>query len=480
MAIFQTEFKVKSSLKAEEFDDIVIEWIQGMQSTELAEKVSELSSAPESWSAIGEGNESLLYRRVKKNDGLIVGVRHELPDDQGRIWRTEVVFRHISGAAAVGVKAQCLTKDFAARVRAPKRPYIIKLMLRDAWPNQSSHFQVNDVPAYISEGDIERIVESLCGRGDHRLPVVYVSRNDDNRLALDVEKLAYDLGGLAHVVVEPSRAVSFKLMSMTQHRNPYGGTVGVAVASVGLIRRFYIGGAIADENDLGKAVISFLVEIVSACDFVLGADWQTLQEIQTEVARNQVTSTKDAAVDEYLKAFDQENKELKELVELLSFELNELKMHAASSLTGGADGTLSTGSVPELYPGEVKDRLRVAVEAALSGSKVTSERTVYLLKTLLGLFPFTGGAKSLIEQIKAAGRDSTEMPSRMGYLLTSLGFSRRVEGKHTVYSPPSELGGLGSVTISKTPGDYRSGMNMAADVTKSLALQEVNHDSSRI
>jgi hypothetical protein len=65
-----------------------------------------------------------------------------------------------------------------------------------------------------------------------------------------IEKFAFDLGGIAHVVVEPNRAFSFQLRDRTAGANAYRGTLAIALPGRGIVRRAYLGFRLPDVDDL--------------------------------------------------------------------------------------------------------------------------------------------------------------------------------------------------------------------------------------
>jgi hypothetical protein len=471
MSTFQTEFSIKPGIKLTDFEDIVIEWISGNQYSALKRQLASLVGNADDRTVRDDSGEALVFKRLTDSKGFIAGARHEIPDDAQRLWRTEVVCRVQEGlASAVSVRVQCLATDLSVRAKPPKRPYIVKLMLHNAWPISAGKIFVSDTPFLFPASEAAEIAEAVSGTAGLSHPVVYLSRDDNDELALDPDKLAYDLGGVAHVLVEPSRLFSFKLMDLTDGKNPYGGTVGISVSGGGCIKRLFIGSEIRDGRELERAVISFASQIVSSQRLALGCDWQNLQELQTFRAKSEIESQVDAKVNAYIEAFDQENRSLKEKVRLLEEEIAEL------AKVGGRDESdrgLRVGSAPEIYPGEVRDRLRFGIECLLSAQKLESARAKFVLQGLLAEYPYSGGARALYEQIKAAGKDTSEMPQRLGGLLSGLSFESRSDGKHTVFSPPEGLGGIGPITVPKSPSEYKAGRNLASDVINEFSLNDV-------
>lgn len=92
------------------------------------------------------------------------------------------------------------------------------------------------------------------------MPQVYISRDDKNSTILDEEKLAFDMGGLAHVFVEPSRRFSITLMNKCKHKNPYGGTIAICIPGRGIVRKFYKKFDSDQQDSITNAMIDVIVQ----------------------------------------------------------------------------------------------------------------------------------------------------------------------------------------------------------------------------
>ena len=111
--------------------------------------------------------------------------------------------------------------------------------------------------------------------------------NDD--LVLDPNRLAYDVGGMAIVLVEPSREFSNKLRSSSGGANPYGGTIGVILPEFGLVRKFYLGGNYDTQRKLSEAIKSFLVFSISNRRSEKSIDFAGLQSIHAKYLRKKIS-----------------------------------------------------------------------------------------------------------------------------------------------------------------------------------------------
>lgn len=180
----------------------------------------------------------------------------------------------------------------------------------------------------------------------------------------EIEKLAYDLGGIAHVVVEPDRVFSFHLRDMTEGRNAYGGTVGLSVPGQGIVRRYYLGWQIEDGKELAAAIVAATSNLRSQMP-AFGWDWTELQEQALRVQRER---EKDSLTEEEWNQLHQEQ------IENLQDRINELEQQlSVSPVTslGTDEAEFSTDNLvkrvgPEIYSGEISDRLRLAAKTTLS------------------------------------------------------------------------------------------------------------------
>jgi len=59
------------------------------------------------------------------------------------------------------------------------------------------------------------------------LPIIYISASEKDKYAVIPDRLARNLCGMAHIVVEPSRVFSQKLRHEVDSRNIYGGIIGI-------------------------------------------------------------------------------------------------------------------------------------------------------------------------------------------------------------------------------------------------------------
>lgn len=79
-----------------------------------------------------KNGEVLKIKKVNGQNYSAIGLQHEIPDAEGRIWRTECVVTRGDGVW-VHVRGQCILTATGAVHQRPKKPFLIKLMLREGF-----------------------------------------------------------------------------------------------------------------------------------------------------------------------------------------------------------------------------------------------------------------------------------------------------------------------------------------------------------
>jgi len=424
-----------------------------------------------------KSGERLVFKNIDLEDGYCAGFRHEFPDELNRVWRTDCVATvNKSSLANVRVRGQCVSRGSTATTITPKKPYLIKLMLKNGWTAMESPIPVTDTPIEYSS-ELAPTLASVILRGENiELPMVYVSCIEDKDYLLDCEKLAYDLGGIAHVVREGNRSNSFEMMALSGQRNPYGGTIGICQPQRGLIKKLFRRFDTDTPTKLSSAILATCSSINdSRVDYSV-LDWASLQEQHSKALRQRMGSSASDSVDEYINAFQSELDAKDEKITGLEDKiarLEQIQDEEKFTDDGIVPAELAEKSAEELYPGEVGDRVREVLIQYINDSGFSVHpRTKAVAEGLIANTDFSGRSVGLTQQIKAAGKDSASMSSQLGQLLVGFGYTRGPEGKHQKYSPPPNSG-LEIEVLPKTPSDYRAGRNKAAEIIERFGLKQV-------
>lgn len=482
MKYFATEFPHKAIPSEAAFVAQVISWLRGTNYStvvNLADEADLDKSAPVIRSQTGE---ELRFRSLEEVDGKrAVGFRHDFPDSEGRLWRTEAVCRRGSGPNGqdlIRLRTQCIARIPGARIEAPRKPFLLKTILTDGWGGTDKYLTVSDQPIWLENDEDNLSLAKLITTGDasHYLPIIYLSANVRSGWALSEQQIgrfAYDLGGVAHVVVEPNRDFSFRLRDVTGGGNVYGGAVGIVLPSRGIVRRFFLGGQIIDARELESAPCSYVFALRSQMP-AEGRDWTELQEQALRQHRERERNRLTAA--ETKELYDEEIATLRDRIAQLESQNDPTELIDDNNVEQAIDFiSTSPRFGPELYPGELTDRIRIAAKMALDYSE--KEGLDNRSKNILDHFarlPPTAGLTELLEDIKRATKNPARMADEVSDLLCRHGYARKKKNRHLVLEPNKNFDGIEAITVATTPSDPRGLTNMRKQIERALGLTKLN------
>ena len=150
------------------------------------------------------------------NGETIAGLQERWIEHEQRKWVTEVVGYERLGRTTVSVRVSCNLRSPGLQLPQPKKPYVVGQILEELGGGNDGGLTVRAEPHVLAEVDVDVAAKLMGGASETRLPVVYVSVGRLGRRSVDSVQLARWLGGMAHVVVEPSRYFSFALARSTE------------------------------------------------------------------------------------------------------------------------------------------------------------------------------------------------------------------------------------------------------------------------
>ncbi len=481
MTVFSTEFPVKRDISRADFAAAILAWIRGIQNSNvLAETSSQEFHDDDVWLETKNG-ETLSIKSYEADNILVFGARLEIPDNAGRRWRTECVYSVLNESAFLRVRGQCVATSSTAHVLPPKKPVFITQSIDSSWAENDGNVPTKSTAHFLNEDDV------LCASGIFEgsqsvfLPIIYISRNNDDTLPINADRLASAVAGIAHVFVEPSRGFSFRLREALSGNNPYGGAVGIISPKGVQIARLFPRPDDSEGLSLASDCTTRVSEFMSGFAVSQGWEWQHLQEAQTRSLREKLLSPNDQSkeLEEYIELFDAEVDAKDEQIQNLK---NQLEIARSQAQTTPIDtdqlipSRLSQTIGTELYEGEFSDRLRRFLSFAIAKNcEGLDRRTEEFIGKFLQKTSYSGRVITLIQQIKTASRDGKQVPKQLGGLLQGFGFSKSQDGKHLKFSPPSELFGIGQEMLPSTPSDsQRGGKNRGAEIIRAWGLSDLN------
>ena len=483
MSSLATEFPVRSIGDRAQFVAQVVSWLKGTSYSTIFDRPNEADLHGDNAHLRTSDGEELRFREFcEGNDLTAIGCRHDFPDDEGRIWRTEAVLRRntpVAGQDLIRVRTQCLARSHDARVSFPRKPYLIKALLNDSWGDNDGTLSVSDVPLWLDDNveALKAAQAATIGAASKHLPVVYVSAIGTSKWVLNVkqiEKLAFELGGIAHVVVEPNRAFSFRLRDLTGGMNSYGGTIAISAPGRGIVRRARLGFRTPEPEELLIFVRNTATNLRTQMP-AEGWDWTELQEqalrLQRERDRNKLSAADMDAL------YKEEVANLKEKIVQLEEQISSrTEQEAVEEDERSLLGIFGKKLGSEIYRGEFTDRLRMAVLDCLSRAEQTGldGRSKFVLESIADGLPLSPELSELLEDLKRATKDPKKVAAELTSLLGRHGYREKSDNRHIRLEPQTGYSGLENITVPKTPSDARGLINLRKQVERTLGLARLS------
>lgn len=314
----------------------------------------------------------------------------------------------------------------------------------------------------------------MLGNSSTYLPVVYLSYNSflPLKYAIDPEKIAIKLAGIAHVLVEPNIEFSKKIKTTSNGNNAYNGYIGVYFPSTKY--RDFISYNAQDKNQA-----NYYKSIANAVHFAVQQaalnhsnvdDW-SWDKIALENAKQRfimqahMTSDAKKEFDEYVLAFDIENQRLKEKIKSLNDQLDS-KTAQLESLKAKNDQDVMIRlkcNIQEFYMDEFYDFV-LNVLMRTKAKLATGTRPYEIMEDILKSNKFSNKGKAIFKDIETALFEDSLKKRRSD--LQKCGFKVEVGSHDKITFHDNKY----MFTLSNSPSDYRNNENTYKEIMKSLNI----------
>ncbi len=467
MLLFATEFPVGSDRTTADFLRAMVTWISGSPHTKFsAEALRELQQIDEA--DVESGNERVQSLVTSTPDVDLAGIRYGR-HDEGLEWLTSVVFSRTSSDAWVGIRVECESQQASARLPPAKKPVVVRTVLESLGGAADGPLPILGSAHILGNTDIELTAKLIRGDAGCRLPIVYVSSRFQGGHILDVNRLAADLSGMAHIVVEPNRPFSVRLQLEVDSENVYGGTVGIYWPEGGGRRAFFLGGEYSNPGQLASAINFEVRTALLNRRPTARCTWGYVRETASRQAIQSLKASGSGVIDDYVKTFDQEieakNQRLEDAEKEIQRLRNEIRVLEARAGTASG-GLLRLGRERDLYPNEMLGMLIDTIEDAATRVPQDSRRQHVLTSIIESNRLDDAPSAARREQLKKLLRGMTTIDGKMRRELEGMGFSISEDGKHfkLVFQGDDRY----TYTLPKSGSDWRGGLNAASDIARLL------------
>lgn len=420
-----------------------------------------------------EEGEGEIHIRRYLNDGEEISAIRVTVNEPTATWKTDCILQIGNGVS------QLFIQMYYERSRADNylpfinKPAVLRQIIDMGLCANDDGMDISSTTLWATDKNWDLRVDIMNGDRNNVLPVIYLTREEDNTLPLDLNTryLAKRLAGIAHVIEEREYHHASLMDIPTCGNNVHSGCIGLYFPGTGHMQRYYPWDfAHRDElvevllNDVRLAWLNRVD--ANACT------WETIRskQLHRRLDEWRLSSDKDSAeLTEFMAFFEQENRELREKNEELSRQVYTLK--AKQSVQSyrtipSTGGFYNSGNEPEFYAGEKSDLLHSLLSQALPRTRPDSRQN-HLIQSLLDANPRVGEGQRIMDDIARVLEDGSATASVISEL-EDLGFTAE-RGHHLKITFHNDSRYL--FVIAYTPSDYRNGRNTIADINSKLNVE---------
>ena len=475
MLVYSTLLDVVETLTKEEFIKLAIEWMQGSPYQD--------SIIPNiQWNGemnIRYGNNALWMQIEEYRNKNIIAIRYEKAEKDGVIWDTDFVLNFSYMRLAIRLDRSFMP-FFQSFDSAFSIPYFVSLLINKKLLKDDGLLPITREPFVIEKNNIGILVDIICGRVSYNLPVVYVSKTKYDQYPVSVGKLANQLRGIAHVLVQQDGWTNYDIRRLCESKNEYYGAIGIYYPLAPAKHTRFLYDEIHPNGDmLAEKTIHEIFSYSNSKEIPTLYTWNGVtSSLLTDRLKSQIKERQDAekaqkqAQDEkeqYIDAFDEDLEKYKRQIENLAKQ-NEALMIENQGLRTKLDEmdkvpALLLGNEKDYYAGEIKEHLLSVLSDALTNIEQNT-RHFDIIQDIISNNYFEKKRTEKANDIKRLFCGYNKMTSELRQELEAMGINIHEDGKHYKLTLLSDNRYI--VTIAKTPSDNRAGKNCASIIVKKM------------
>src|SRR5690606_3001822 len=245
--------------------------------------------------------------------------------DKGLEWVTTIAFAKGNPSGWVGIRIGCESQHPSVRLPAARKPVFVKTLLHKLGGGSDGELKVGTTPRQLADSEVTVAAKCIAGNTGARVPIAYVSAMLRGGYAVDVKSLADRLSGMAHVVAEPNRPFSLRLMQEVESENIYGGAVGIYWPDGGGTRKFFIGRQFDSSDELEEIIFEEIRQALVNRRPYRSVTWAYVQELVSREKFRALQGQGSTEIDDYIQNFDLELGAAKQQLRDAESEIARLK-----------------------------------------------------------------------------------------------------------------------------------------------------------
>lgn len=456
MLLFSTILEIDKKLTKNDFINLVIEWNQKGHPESI---ISDIEWNGERNVRYEDENKCLEIQEYRNKN--IIAVRFEKRESDGAVWDTDYIMNFSEMKMAVRLDRSYIEEALNVDTKF-FTPFFISMLIDRGYITKDGNLEVLRTPLVIDEENLDLIVNVINGNAKYKLPVVIITKTFYDEDPVDTNKLAKELKGVAHVLVQKTNCTNRKLKELYNGNNEYYGAIGIYHPNPAIGHRRYLYRMSEGIDRILAEKVTRTVMQYSNSQMVgtlytwFGVNNAILQDrlackreenVEAEIGRRKalyelialksdLDQTKEsmrkqalkegkAEADRILDEFEGEMQKKDFEVERLTFELQKKEYEIGwlrvklNSMTDVP--VLIAGDEDDFYPGEVKDFVLSAVKKELSSTE-TRTRRYDVLSDVLNANDYEAIGEKRAEEAKRLLSNYSGMTPKLKKGLEDIGF----------------------------------------------------------
>ncbi len=467
MIVFTTKIPIKSTVTEQMFVDLCAEWIYRSPHYHNLKIEYDISSHNDY--EIELNNIKCQIACYKKEDTSIVAFRLN-NNDKGTLWIIDILLIDDKNGKFISVINNCNLKLFDPRFPKNHKPNFIKIIMNKNYGIDDRYFPVHDRKLICNKENAKIYAAYMNGEIKKPLPMVYISIYYDS-YCVDCDTLAKWLSGMAYVVVEENREVSFLMKELTNSKNAHNGYVGIYYPGSAKHQLYCLSDFISTDNSykfetgISLNLQQSLINHMSSEEY----NWTNLQTLKAKEKLIESEGTSKELSD-LIDLADENERELKEKIEYLQKENDSLSIQneMLKNKKRNENICLKTG-LNDFYIDEQHDLILYLLKEIFErkfNSETSKFRQHELLQSIIYNNDITGENEKILGGLKKIFKPGFRWNNITKSKLKSLGFEI-TEGSHNkIMFHDSKY----MYTVSSTPSDNRGIRNLMSDIEKGISI----------
>lgn len=477
-----TRIPLRESVEKEQIINLIKEWLIGKRYG-----ISDIDYTDEENKVLEfENGRSLKFINTKIGEKEVLAARFT-NTEKDAVWNVDCIYENDESGKFFSVKLSCAKSKDPNKLLNIHKPKIVNMLLAKGYCEDKGVFPVVGTPIFLTNEQLDACANIMQGKTKLSLPIVYVSFDSysGTNYNVDVNDLAKELGGVAHVLVEPNMKFSNKLTKKCDKINACLGYVGIHFSG-GKYRtncsyKNFFNNGVLDKKEFQKDICSTLYQSLLNYQPLSDLTWESVnvdyhrtkinsrdEDIQLS---EELVKVAEKEKDEYKslrEAAESENINLKEKIDWLQTQMfnkdARIKSLEAALENKCEDGLIVKGDFKEFYNDEVKDCFISVLEKELNNC-IKGWRKEEIIKNLLANNEKTEEGKKLFKEVEKAVNEKSIEARRNG--LEKIGFVLE-KGSHDKYAFKGNPNY--TITISNSPSDYRATENSYKDFIRQIDI----------